>query len=150
MRPIVDTINYTAYLSGMVHLRLVALDEDVAFPNMPVTVSAAVGKDTRVLLIPKRGSGYAKVGVVADVVERQKVRGLSVVAFMPLQRALPGAAQTGPDGVLRVEVEERPDGVKLAATFVELEPETRAAVKQYAADMAFLKKELRSATEKQR
>src|SRR5262245_45158051 len=46
------------------------------------------------------------------------------------------------------EVEERPDGVKLAATFVELEPETRAAVKQYAADMAFLKKELRSATEK--
>jgi len=48
------------------------------------------------------------------------------------------------------EVEERPDGVKLAATFVELEPETRAAVKQYAADMAFLKKELRSATEKRR
>ncbi len=48
------------------------------------------------------------------------------------------------------EVEERPDGVKLAATFAELEPETRAAVKQYAADMAFLKKELRSATEKKR
>src|SRR5262245_46714579 len=46
------------------------------------------------------------------------------------------------------EVEERPDGVKLAATFSELEPETLAAVKQYAADMAFLKKELRSATEK--
>ena len=48
------------------------------------------------------------------------------------------------------EVEERPDGVKLAASFAELEPETRAAVKQYAADMAFLKKELRSATEKNR
>jgi anti-anti-sigma factor len=46
------------------------------------------------------------------------------------------------------EVEERPDGVKLAATFAELEPETLAAVKQYSADMAFLKKELRSATEK--
>ncbi|MSR63821.1 MAG: anti-sigma factor antagonist [Planctomycetes bacterium] len=46
------------------------------------------------------------------------------------------------------EVEERPDGVKLATTFTELEPETLAAVKQYAADMAFLKKELRSATEK--
>jgi len=46
------------------------------------------------------------------------------------------------------EVEERPDGVKLATTFAELEPETLAAVKQYAADMAFLKKELRSATEK--
>jgi hypothetical protein len=48
------------------------------------------------------------------------------------------------------EVEERPDGVKLAASFSELEPETLAAVKQYAADMAFLKKELRSATEKKK
>lgn len=46
------------------------------------------------------------------------------------------------------EVEERPDGVKLAAGFSQIEPETLAAVKQYAADMAFLKKELRSATEK--
>ena len=46
------------------------------------------------------------------------------------------------------EVEERPDGVKLAATFAELEPDTLAAVKQYSADMAFLKKELRSATER--
>lgn len=44
------------------------------------------------------------------------------------------------------EVEERPDGVKLAATFSEIEPETRGAVQQYAADMAFLKKELRQAT----
>ncbi len=44
------------------------------------------------------------------------------------------------------EVEERPDGVKLAATFSEIEPETRTAVQQYAADMAFLKKELRQAT----
>jgi anti-anti-sigma factor len=46
------------------------------------------------------------------------------------------------------EVEERPDGVKLLASFTQIEPETHAAVKQYAKDMAFLKKELRSATEK--
>jgi stage II sporulation protein AA (anti-sigma F factor antagonist) len=45
------------------------------------------------------------------------------------------------------EVEERADGVKLAATFSEIEPETREAVQQYATDMAFLKKELRQATE---
>jgi anti-sigma B factor antagonist len=44
------------------------------------------------------------------------------------------------------EVEERPDGVKLAATFSEIAPETLTAVKQYAKDIAFLKKELRSAT----
>lgn len=48
------------------------------------------------------------------------------------------------------EVEERPDGVKLAASFSQIEPDTLAAVKQYAADMAFLKKELRSATEKKK
>ena len=46
------------------------------------------------------------------------------------------------------EVEERPDGVKLAASFSQIEPETLAAVTQYATDIAFLKKELRSATEK--
>ena len=46
------------------------------------------------------------------------------------------------------EVEERPDGVKLVASFSQIDPETLAAVKQYASDMAFLKKELRSATEK--
>ena len=45
------------------------------------------------------------------------------------------------------ELEERPDGVKLAATFSEIEPETRQAVQQYAADLAFLKKELRNATQ---
>ena len=45
------------------------------------------------------------------------------------------------------EVEERADGVKLAATFSEIDPETREAVQQYASDMAFLKKELRQATE---
>ena len=48
------------------------------------------------------------------------------------------------------EVEERPDGVKLAASFSQIEPDTLTAVKQYAADMAFLKKELRSATEKKK
>ena len=45
------------------------------------------------------------------------------------------------------EVEERPGGVKLAAAFSELDAETRQAVQQYAQDMAFLKKELRKATE---
>ena len=45
------------------------------------------------------------------------------------------------------EVEERPDGVKLVANFSEIDDETRKAVQQYASDMAFLKKELRQATE---
>ncbi len=45
------------------------------------------------------------------------------------------------------EVEERPDGVKIFASFSELAPETKTAVEQYAKDMAYLKKELRKATE---
>ena len=45
------------------------------------------------------------------------------------------------------EVEERPDGVKIGASFSEIEPETRTAVQQYAEDLAFLKSELRKATE---
>lgn len=44
------------------------------------------------------------------------------------------------------EVEERPDGVKVVADFIELDPASKKAVQQYAADMAFLKKELRKAT----
>jgi anti-anti-sigma factor len=45
------------------------------------------------------------------------------------------------------EVEERPDGVKIGASFSEIDPETRGAVEQYAEDLAFLKSELRRATE---
>lgn len=45
------------------------------------------------------------------------------------------------------EVEERPDGVKIGASFSEIEPDTRQAVQQYAEDLAFLKSELRKATE---
>lgn len=45
------------------------------------------------------------------------------------------------------EVEERADDVKIQATFSEIDEDTRASVKQYAADMAYLKEELRRATD---
>ena len=45
------------------------------------------------------------------------------------------------------EVEERPDGVKVAATFKSIDDKTRDAIKQYATDMQFLKDELRKATD---
>lgn len=44
------------------------------------------------------------------------------------------------------EVEERPDGVKVSATFKEVDEQTRAAIRQYTADLAYLKEELRRAT----
>ena len=45
------------------------------------------------------------------------------------------------------EVEERPEGVKIGASFSNIDDETRDAVKQYAADMAYLKDELKKATD---
>src|SRR6202022_976504 len=110
----------------MTPVKLVSLDEVIVFPGMPVTLPADVAGDTRVLLIPRRGSGYAKVGVVAEVTERVAIGGRGVASFMPLHRALPGAAQTGPDGVLRVEVEERPDQAPAPSLTRELEREYRA------------------------
>lgn len=45
------------------------------------------------------------------------------------------------------EVEERPEGVKVRATFSQIDDETRNWIKQYAADMSYLKDELRKATD---
>lgn len=45
------------------------------------------------------------------------------------------------------EVEERPEGVKVRASFSDIDDETQAWIKQYAADMSYLKDELRKATD---
>src|SRR5712691_286597 len=114
----------------MAHLKLVPLDDVVVFPGMPVTLPADVAGDTRVLLIPRRGSGYAKVGVVAEVTERVALGGHGVASFMPLHRGVPGAAHTGPEGVLRVEVDERPDVSPPPSVTRDLEREYRAVVEE--------------------
>lgn len=44
-------------------------------------------------------------------------------------------------------LEERAEGVKVGGVFTEIDDETRDAVRQYAKDMAFLKEELRKATD---
>ena len=114
----------------MADLRLVSLDGAVVFPGMPATFNVDVGEEDRVFLIPQRGSGYAKVGVVAEVTERVTIGGREVTAFLPLHRGVPGAAQTGPDGVLRVSVDERPDVTPPPALTHELEREYRAVVEE--------------------
>src|SRR6202163_3245399 len=114
----------------MAALKLVPLDDEVVFPGMPVTLPADVGRDARVLLIPRRGGGYARVGVVAEVSERASLAGRGVVALMPLHRAVPVAAHTDHDGVLRVEVEERPDLAPPPSLTRNLEREYRAVVEE--------------------
>src|SRR6185436_6812205 len=114
----------------MADLRLVPLDDVVVFPGMSVTLPADVSGDARVFLIPRRGSGYAKVGVVADVTERAAIAGRAVASFLPRHRAVPGAAHTGADGVLRVAVDERPDADPAPAQTRELDREYRAVVEE--------------------
>ena len=55
----------------MSRLRIVPLDDVVVFPGMTVTLQLEdVGGETRVLLVPRQGQGFARVGVVAEVSHR--------------------------------------------------------------------------------
>src|SRR5262249_1512289 len=77
---------------------------------MNVTLAVDVGEDERVLLVPRHEGDYTKVGVVAEVGERVRIPGGGrAVNLVGLHRGIAGAAQTDPDGRLRVEVQERPD-----------------------------------------
>jgi ATP-dependent Lon protease len=114
----------------MAALKLVPLDDAVVFPGMAVTLPSEVGSDTRVFVIPRRGSGYAKVGVVAEVSERAPLRGRAVASLVALHRGVPGVAHTDQDGVLRVEVDERPDPSPPPSLTRDLEREYRAVVEE--------------------
>jgi ATP-dependent Lon protease len=113
----------------MAALKLIPLDDAVVFPGMPVTLPTAVGDEPRVLLIPRQGSGYAKVGVVAQVSERPRGR-RGLASLVALHRGVPGAAHTDADGVLRVDVDERPDVTPPASMTRDLEREYRAVVEE--------------------
>ncbi len=91
-------------------LRLIALDDTVVFPGMGITITEDVGKDERVVLVPRHENEFIDVGTIAEVAERVRLPGGGRAVLLSGQhRALIGAAQTGPEGELRVEVEERPD-----------------------------------------
>ena len=113
----------------MNRLRIIPLDETVVFPGMPVTLPVDVGSDDRVLLVPRQDNTYASVGVVAEVSERVRLAGRGLaVSLMALHRAIPGAAAADEDGVLRVDVEARPDHAPATSLTRELEREYRAVV----------------------
>src|SRR6201997_2002059 len=114
-----------------VHLRLIALDDTVVFPNMGITLTVDVGEDERVVLVPRHDNEFLDVGTVAEVSERVRLPGGGhAVAISGEHRALIGAAQTGPGGELRVEVDERPDDVPTDGRTRNLEREYRAVVEE--------------------
>jgi ATP-dependent Lon protease len=113
----------------MSRLRIIPLDEEVVFPGMPVTLSADVGGDVQVLLVPRQQNTYARVGVVAEVSERVRLAGRGLaVSLMALHRAIPGGAGADEDGVLRVDCEPRPDHAPATSLTREMEREYRAVV----------------------
>src|SRR6188474_731304 len=112
-------------------LLLIPLDDTVVFPNMNVTISADVGDEERVLLVPRHEGEYAKVGTVADVSERVRLPGgVAAVSLVGLHRGIAGAAHTDAQGNLRVEVDERPDVAPPGVKTRDLEREYRAVVEE--------------------
>jgi ATP-dependent Lon protease len=112
-------------------LRLIPLDDTVVFPSMGITLTIDVGEDERVVLVPRHENEFLEVGTIAEVSEQLRLPGGGrAVALSGEHRALVGAAQTGPEGELRVEVDERPDEVPVDKRTRELEREYRAVVEE--------------------
>src|SRR6266571_7886954 len=98
---------------------------------MNVTISADVGEEDRVLLVPRHDGEYAKVGTVAEVSERVRLPGgVGAVTLVGLHRGIAGAAHTDAQGRLRVEVQEQPDVEPPGVRTRELEREYRAVVEE--------------------
>src|SRR3954452_17282758 len=115
----------------MTSLLLIPLDDTVVFPTMDVTLPVDVGDDERVLVVPRHGSDFAKVGTIARVTDRVRLPGGGrAVALSGEMRGIAGAAGADHAGRLRVEVEEAPDDVPVDGRTRDLEREYRAVVEE--------------------
>ncbi|MFN8602895.1 MAG: endopeptidase La [Candidatus Binatia bacterium] len=115
----------------MEKMRLVALDDTVVFPGMTVTLPLEVGDASTVLLLPRHANEYAKVGTVAEVVEKIRMPGGgNAVLVNGTRRGIPGQAQTDTRGNLQVEVEVHTDETPPPSRVQQLEREYRAVVEE--------------------
>jgi len=112
-------------------LLLIPLEDSVIFPNMSATLAIETGEEERVLLVPVHEGEYARVGTVAEVTGVLRLPGGGHAATLQgLYRGVAGAASTGADGRLRVEVDEKPDENPPRVRTAELEREYRATVEE--------------------
>ncbi len=113
---------------------LIPLDDAIVFPTVTATLPIDVGDEDRVFLVPRSEGEFARIGVVAEVVERGRSRGGTPVAtVLGLHRGLAGAAVAGEDGdgdSLRIEVQEFHDGHPDDEHTRELAREYRAVVEE--------------------
>jgi ATP-dependent Lon protease len=113
------------------HLLLIPLEDTVVFPNMSVTLTVDVAEGERVLLVPVHEGAYADVGTVAEATNVVRLPGGARAASLAgVHRGIAGAAQTGSDGRLRVEVDEQPDVEPPRSEIADLEREYRAVVEE--------------------
>lgn len=114
-------------------LLLVPLDDAIVFPSVTATLSIDVGDEDQVFLLPRRDGEFARVGVIADVVERgNSPRGETVATVVGQRRGLAGIAHSDefdPDA-LRIEVQEIHDGHPEDEHTKELVREYRAIVEE--------------------
>jgi ATP-dependent Lon protease len=112
-------------------LLLIPLDDTVLFPGMSATLAIEVGDEDRVLVVPRHGESYARVGTIADVVDRGRIPGGgAAVELHGVSRGIAGVARTDSDGSLRVEVTEHDDDSPEGERVRELEREYRAVVEE--------------------
>jgi ATP-dependent Lon protease len=112
-------------------LLLIPLDDSVLFPNMTATIAADVGDAERVFVLPRTDGEYGRIGTVAEVVDTGRLPGgLNAVTLSGLHRGLAGAAASGPDGALLIDVEPIHDGDPGDDRVRELEREYRAVVEE--------------------
>ena len=115
----------------MTSLLLVPLDDTVVFPTMDVTLPVDAGDEERVLLIPRHGGEFAKVGTIAQVTDRVRLPGGGrAVTLSGVARGIAGAAHSDHAGHLRIEVTESSDDVPVDGRTRGAEREYRAVVEE--------------------
>ena len=108
---------------------IVLTDDVVPFPDATATLTIDTGDEDQVLLIPSVEGAPAKIGTLADVIERIQLPGGAVAATIRgLHRARPDDVEEGPDGELRATAVGLPDADPDDDGTVELEREYRAVI----------------------
>jgi ATP-dependent Lon protease len=112
---------------------LIPLEEAIVFPTVTATLPIEVGGEDRVFLLPRSDGEFARVGVVAEVLESGRSRrGNPVATVLGLHRGLAGAAVADADNpdTLRIDVQEFHDGHPDDEHTRELSREYRAVVEE--------------------
>jgi len=112
---------------------LIPLDEAIVFPTITATLPIDVGAEERVFLLPRTDGEFARVGVVAEVIESGRSRrGAPVATVLGLHRGLAGVAVADEHDAekLRIDVQEFHDGHPDDEQVRELAREYRAVVEE--------------------